>query len=497
MTNQSAQRKFKWIILTFIAGVAGILLFNFILDPYDLYNRTPHMRPSYLVNMNYFTKSVKIIQQKPDILILGSSTVEAGFALPGWMNSYTDNEYGYKMRHTQLAIAPYHSIFNAGINGGTLYEDYQLLKHAHANNPRLKHVMLGLEWHQFTNERPPSKHWPDLSFTGHSSLPLLFYIKNNLSIKTTKSSLDTLLNYRNLLTGVNTIEGSLTNIQQTLSNIFKDHSKPTADNLPDYYNTNSAIDYSALPESKILMTSVYLTTELYNDFKTHGEEAVLNPEAFTYLKRIIEYAKTNHIKLDVYISPQHGTHWLTAEKFGLGEYVTRWLSQIAEITPYWDFSGNIDFGDQVNDYFGGDDRHFSFYAGEIVLSSIIKNKPDAKHGIVYVTSNNFSQFIKYRAEREKQWLKKRKSLALITASPNFAKLKNASMINPSRLLMHYTPAYHTYEIFEVMGTFIAIPTKYAPFHFSQVIRKSYPDMLEGSSLDDVLSKIDGVLQLKA
>jgi len=283
-------------------------------------------------------------------------------------------------------------------------------------------------------------------------------------------------------------------IKNYLDDIYKNTLLPAlgspvyTDWTPDYFSSDQLVFGKDPIETRAFLTSLYYISNLYSDFKKHGDEILLNPEAFDYLQRIINFTKEKHLKIDVYITPQHGTHWATAERFGLGEYVDRWLTEVAKITPYWDFSGRVDFSRNVNKYFAGDDRHITYEAGEIVLISILKNKIEPENGIRYVTNQTVNQLIQYRHQAEAKWLQQNKYLANIFSNPKFKQLRNLHG-DIQRSIVHYNPTYRQYKIFEFMGNYFAIPEKYANYDLGKFIFAEYPDTIQGDSLKSVLSQI--------
>src|SRR5207237_866126 len=97
--------------------------------------------------------------------------------------------------------------------------------------------------------------------------------------------------------------------------------------------------------------------------KQHGVHALVNPMALNYLQQIVDFAQAKHIKLHVYVSPQHPLYWQFIKIYGLDAYIDLWLRELVKITPFWDFSNEIDFSPTVNNYFSTDSLHFNEEGG--------------------------------------------------------------------------------------------------------------------------------------
>ncbi len=480
--------------ITFCTTLIFIVLFNIMVDPYDIFRGVIKKRPDDLKNISYLTKAVKIIQKKPDTLLLGTSTVDCGYAMRDSLSSFTNDQYtNYNPRLDKL-VPSYLQPLNAGVNGGSLFEIYALLQHAYKNNPKLKHVIIGLEWHLFTNEVPPQPTTPDIDVFNKTYVPLKLYLKTTMTLQSTKDSVRVLFVNHKILKNIRNIflkvPAGIDNLDTKIGALVA-KAPATNELLPESVNLkipNKLILGQSEVETYALAFSIHYISSLYSGFQKEGDAALLHPDAFDYLQRIVQFAKDKNIKLDIYISPQHATHWVTAEKFGLGSYVDRWLRGVAKITAYWDFSTALDFSEDIDNYFGGDDRHFNYAAGEIILSTIINGKADPKSGIVYVTNKNIDQVLDNRHKAQKRWLSHNKYLAAIFAYPKFSQMKKLNG-EVEKIFVHYQPAYHGYDIFGFMDEFIAVPVEYAPYDLRRLMLGKYPHLIAGKTLGSLQKKI--------
>lgn len=485
---------------TCLLFMSSIVLFNIVIDPYNIFTKEIKKRPTELKTKDYLTKTVKIIQTKPDQIILGTSIVDVGYALAGSLSVFDNVNFNQDKKQLEEELPINSRVFNGGIHGGTLYEMYQLLQHTYLNNKKLKHVIIGLDWHIFTNERPPTDHKQDIATLKKTHLLPLYYADAFMTWAGTRDAYLSFAEQHKIARNINKIFLKVPMFfDRLLSNIKHYASKENygstnalePDVIPDYFNPpqKQYVIGRLKQEMTALLLSIYYISSLYADFAKQGEKVVLNPEAFDYLQKIVNFAHQNNIKLDVYITPQQGTHWVTAEKFGLGSYVDQWLFRVAQITPYWDFSARIDFNDEVTDYFRGDDRHFNTDAGKIILTSIMRGQANPKIGINYVTKDTVQQSILRRHQAQADWLSHNKYLADIFSYPEFGQMRHCHG-DIQKLLVHYNPCYHQYHIFQFMGKYVAIPAKYAPYDFRRFITQNYPQMMTGTTLNSVIEKID-------
>lgn len=485
--------------MLFCTAMLAVMSFTMVIDPYNIFGNFLQVkqRPANLKSKSQLTKSVQIIRQKPDTIVFGSSTVDCGYALPGSMSAFTNKNFNDDMQHLKARLPSQANIYNAGINGGTLYDIYFFIQHAYKNNPNLKHIIVGLEWHLFTDEMPPGPTKFEVPALKKTHIPLKLYIDTLLTLHSISDAFQTLdLNYE-LTQSVTDAFFDLHLIKELRAKSQEHAAKVVSqdplhrDLTPIYFQppNKQLIVGRASSETSALLVSIYYLSTLYSHFKEQGDKAVLNPEAFIYLQRIVAFAKEKKLRLDIYITPQHATHWVTAQRFGLGTYVDDWLRRVASITPFWDFSGRVDFNDKVTSYFSGDDRHFSYIAGEIILPAILRGKADAPSGIYYVTNANIEQMIRYRHRLQANWLKRNKYLASIFSSSQFPAMRHRT-VNIRELLFQYQPVYHHYNIFQFLSGIVAVPEEYAPYDLGRFFRGDYPNMIYGQTLGVVTAQID-------
>lgn len=479
-----------------------ICIFNVMVDPYDIFGTSEKRRPQDLIDLSYLTKAVGIIHHKPDTILIGSSIVDAGFALPGSMTVFDDDKFDEKKRRLTFRIGQNIQIYNSGIRGAGLYDIYDFIQHAYANNPKLKRIILGLEWNLFTSARKADVKVPTTPALGKKSVPISLYVNNILSWHATCDSFRTLYVIgKNKLHSVN-IGPNHTEIDvvQELKNKFDGLKNKYYVFLNQKFHRFSvkAIrfnDYEAKiiqgqdeHQAAAVLFSMWAISAQKASLEANNPVANFNPDAFECLKRIVAFAKEKNIELDVYVSPQHGAYWETIKRFGLSEYVDKWLKELAQITSYWDFSSKIDFSQTVDNYFNTDALHFNSNAGEIILPSILQKKecPDIR----FVNANNVDSSIRERHFALSSWVRNNGYLQDIFAHENFIKGEKFNGDLERVTFYQYRPGYQGYHIFKFMDKFIALPYSHSPYDFRKLFTEKYPGSITGNSIAEIVTVIN-------
>src|SRR5438105_10995852 len=142
---------FAAIALSLVLAAGAV---NAVVDPYNMTLWvTREGLNAYLPALPYqsrLAKAVGIIRNRPDTIILGSSVADGGFRIPG---STPYDAQRLLRAQTDPQQAPSPLVYNAGIRGGGTYEAVSYLKHSYLNNPRLRRVIVDLEWSSFTDIR--------------------------------------------------------------------------------------------------------------------------------------------------------------------------------------------------------------------------------------------------------------------------------------------------------------------------------------------------------
>jgi len=358
--------RYRRTIVQFALTAAGALGLSMIVcllaDPYDIFcivdkrgfNVTKN---DDLADHSRVTKSMKVIRYKPQRILLGSSVVDSGFLLPGALQVSYGNPPALLQ---QLPPSDRKLYLNTAIRGGGLYEEWKMLQHAYANNPKLDYVLLGVEWGQFTDAKPPIPGNPDVPAIGATHMPPGVFFERTLTWRAFADSCYVI--YFNALKPV------LRSIRES----WEAHADETARPMI-LHGDLPVLARGSWPQSRAFYFSAWDLTNRLSYKRSHGT-LQLSP-AIDYMRRIVDFCREHHIKLDVYVSPQSALYWAVADANGMGPDVDKWLATLAAITPYYDFSGLVDFSDRQDDYFMNDPLHFDESVGALIFSRVLAGDP--------------------------------------------------------------------------------------------------------------------------
>jgi hypothetical protein len=231
--------------------LASLSAFSIIMDPFGLYHSADYIPPAFNpardISYSYVTKSAKIIEYRPDKILLGSSIVDHGFRLRGsqdlWYCPIPENT-----RRLLISLDPQNrDFFNAAVRGGTTPEMLAFLKHAYLNNPKLKEVVLGLEWP--TLLAPPNPVLLQTTALGKRYIPISFRLEYLLSplalLKSYKlfaQEHPTILRYTDIAEATVARVGEWFKHWQTPASA----AQFSADNIPNYPTLISTPSYSPM-----------------------------------------------------------------------------------------------------------------------------------------------------------------------------------------------------------------------------------------------------------
>lgn len=485
----SVRKNLLIFFIFFLILLFSILLFNIVMDPYQLFGRNK-LRPGYLTSASYIPKAVGIIHEKPNTIIIGTSIVDNAFRLPGSIAGDYDSGFNEKETRLESLIHPYLPIYNAGIRGGGLYETYTYILHAYKNNPQLKHIIIGVEWGVFTTARPPTPAFPTTPALNKTYVPYLLYIDKYLSWDSTYDSYQVfLLAHPHFLINIPKITQASSNLLNKAYLDFQQTKFSPQDINP---SGDQLVHAHSAAQTAELYFSLWDLADRRQRLKNNGIVALVNPDALDYMQRIVKFTQEKHIKLDVYVSPAPAVYWATAKNEGVLPCVDKWLRKLVAITPYWDFSGKVDYSAHVSDYYPNDALHFNELVGEIILPTILHGKANPAQGINYVTPTNINAVIRYRHAKLTAWLNHNKYLRDIYASNNYAFFRNNVGDWKNVLPVPYEPEYKNYKMFRFLGQVWALPANQAPYDLRRLMIGDYKNALLGDSPMQLVAKIDAL-----
>jgi hypothetical protein len=359
----------SFLILTAILS-ASIMLFNFIIDPYDLH-QTPKIEGLNKIKVevekqNRLYKAMEIARQRPKAILLGSSRVMGGF------NS------------DDLTSMIGESTYNAGFGGASFEEVYHYFKHALNQQPDLKVAVIGLDSFSFSIHKKVQE---DFSKERLNLLPTLLW-KDVYASLFTKVAL--MGSYSTLIH----------NFNQTAVPVFMPHGQYNPFLLA---NENNLI----LAKGDLdFVKRMFSSSALYRHFK-------LDEKKIEMFREIVQICQKRSIRLEVFFCPSKAMYWEALYQKGLWPDLEELKRQVSTIHPFWDFSGFNCVTTQLEEkdkpfYF--ECSHFTPYLGKIVLEKMFNRSSfhlDFGH---YITSENRETLLQdIRLQREK-WIEKNSKL---------------------------------------------------------------------------------------
>ena len=346
-----------------VASIPVLLvgLFNWAIDPQDIF-KTPY----YGINHQKITKdnndrlfkAIDIIRLQPNTIIIGSSRTKQGIdpeAVTGVNNS---------------------NVYNLALNGPNFYEVRRYIEHAIYNQPNLEEIILGIDFFMF-NENLANQPTFNEARLEKKRIILDDAIKNLFSIDTLGNSIDT-------------IKASQ-NSPNTINNDYGDDGF-----MPNRNHDNGEAIWR-------FHQSIKLYFSLHSDYR-------LSQSYWNDFREIVELCRENNIKLTVFISPSHATHWESIYATERWDVFEQWKRDLVSIVPVWDFSGyNSVTTEKIAKYMENyvDNSHYTPEIGNLILQRILnkqnKNIP-ADFGVLLNSENIEEHLAKIESDR-KTWLR--------------------------------------------------------------------------------------------
>ncbi|MBE9125808.1 MULTISPECIES: hypothetical protein [unclassified Coleofasciculus] len=359
--------KFNFLVIT-IALFPGFFvgIFNIIIDPYGVLNSPTvsginRLKPEQDTHNGLF-KSVEVMRLKPTTVLLGSSRVVLG------------------LNPKYLALLANQPAYNLGIPGVHIYEAKHYFEHALINQPKLKQVIIGIDFFMFNNTNfSDNLSIYDKNLVGKSQIPLQRLLDVVFSIQVFQSSLITLEVNREDLASLPYYSNGMRNVSP------KSNPKPMIDNFK--------IDIGN-----------YLNNENY--YKNYS----LTQSSIKEFKKIIDICKQRNIQVKVFISPEHTAQLEAIRVAGLWTVFEEWKRQVSSITPVWDFS-NLNkitteaIGNDMKYFLDG--THYSKEVGDLILNDVLsyqQEKVPKGFGVLITSENIELHLAKTRADHE-IWVK--------------------------------------------------------------------------------------------
>lgn len=261
----------KWFLILFIS-IPIIIIFNYIVDPYGIYNMNLFSSKPLQADKMRLVKVLKINELNPKSIILGTSRAE----------------YGYDPNHEYFLKPAY----NFATSGSSMYENLLNFKHA-LKNKNLKKVLLVLDYRMFNNLTQKSVSEFEEYFESNFIYKLLF------NVDVLKDSLKTIKNQKNK-------SGYLENGQ-------KEH------------NSNWNFILSKGGHFNVMK---YDESKYYKNYSTKYEYGDTKNNSFDDFNAFLDLAYSNNLEVDIIFGPSHVRQWESLDYFLDYDLWLKWKKDI-------------------------------------------------------------------------------------------------------------------------------------------------------------------------
>ena len=366
---------FKTVMGTSIVLFSITILFNILVDPYDIWGN-PRYRGVNLCavrseDRERLFKPIHVISDKPDALFLGNSKCD--FSI--------DPEI-----FARLTGIP--NTYNMSVRNGQPHELRKYLELAIKNNPRLKAVLLEVDYEMFLVEASVMNGF-DAKQANRTHLTRDNAFKTTLSADACIDSLITLQRNREFQYDYPTYERNGKLSEGSLFSIFSYEAS-------FYKNTRGSI------------------IAQYWDNLRHNPE--ISDEKFREISRIVALCKEHQIDLKVFSPPVHAIHLDSYDTYW-SRYAA-WETRLANIVPFMDFSLyneittiNPELPLRDNPYFW-DSAHIKSHVGNIILTCLYDPSAEAapKDFARQVTSENVAGHLAFVKRQHATWVSQNERL---------------------------------------------------------------------------------------
>ncbi len=341
-------------------GLLVFFVYNALIDPYEIsplripIARINAMKPA-TDNFGRVHKSYQPLYLNSQTLILGNSRVDRGFRPEDTGDS---------------------KVFNGSYPGAVPGELILNIKTAHALNPQLKRILIGVDLMMFNHLRRPSQ----VEYTISGKNPLSIY-------------LDAVSKFLKMSLSWDTAVQSYKTVVYNLNNT----------NVVFYSRQGhfSFFDYTPFNEvdrvSDQLLTTYASETDVFKNYK-------ISQQNLEQLQNIIAFCKDTSIELKIFITPTHPVMQELLLQLGLWPVWEEWKRELVKMAPIYDFSTYNEFtteplGQDMKYYY--EVAHFKPALGAILLRDLLK--PEGSHDIV--TVQNVDEKLRAHQQQHLQWQK--------------------------------------------------------------------------------------------
>ncbi len=261
----------KWIrtlFIIFIIVISIISGFNYIVDPYRIYNN--HVFNQYILK-DRITNSVNMKINQYDNIIIGTSRTQGGIDV---VNKYFKG-----------------TTYNASMSGTNVYEIHKALNYIYDNQHNVKEIIYGLDFLTFNNKRYPSAEFNQSLYNEENSYTNLLFT-TVLSTDTFKDSLKTTIKH-------------LTHNKNIINNGYK--------------NKNHRSKYNYKNAAKEILTNNFLVSDGTYGCYTYGLDRL------KLFQHVLIKAVQNNKNLKLFITPLQYRHIMALKHLGLFNLYIQWI----------------------------------------------------------------------------------------------------------------------------------------------------------------------------
>ncbi|MEB3342007.1 hypothetical protein [Okeania sp.] len=356
-------RRFNWIfLLSVFFPVITVGILNIIVNPYDVFN-TPnfiginHSKPRKDNNDRLF-KATDIIRIKPVTVFLGSSRAKRA------------------LDPNHPALENHHPAYNLSIDNPNIYELRRYLEHAITNQEKLGLVIIGLDFFTFNSFQENQVNFSENRLE-KQHISAKDFINITFSLDALLASKETIIDSRK--TPANNLGYGENGFMPEL-NVDPEKTQQRFNQLISYYVKHRYARYQ------------------------------LSAQFLDELKTIVDLSEKNQIKLILFISPSHATHWEAMKRKDKWLIFEEWKREVVKITPVFDFSGyNSITTEPIHNNMENytENSHYTPKVGNLILNRILSYKEEEvpeDFGILINSKNLESHLEKIRQDRE-VWVK--------------------------------------------------------------------------------------------
>lgn len=328
----------KIVLLVFFTLIVGIAAFNYVVDPFNFYNRgLVDIKKTQEVNQLRLSKAIHLKDIKPVSIILGSSRAEFGF----------DPEHSY---FSQPA-------YNLATGGSSMYELTRYLEFA-IEQGKLKNVLLVADYINF-NSNEQQKVADFNEYFGDKNLYSYLF-----SLNTLKNSVLTLYGER-----------------QKKITIYEKNGQ-----REKLHNSNNLRKFGGQ------LKKIYAQSTYFDGFNNNNHYRDTQKPSYDDFRQFLDLCYQNDIKLDIVFGPNHVLHWEALDySIGIDKWY-QWKKDVVSMTnevattlgvaPYrvFDFAIYNEFTTEELPESKDDEmkfhwelNHYKSELGDIALDTLVKS----------------------------------------------------------------------------------------------------------------------------